>query len=130
MSDFLQRWTIENQDNTRLVAEELLITQVAEEIWKALDEANLNKTDLAEKLSKSKGYVTQLLNGSRNMTLRTLADICFALDKMPLIRLETKGVYGDWQSVGNLIPITPAKVSYKATATVIAPGANYWKSAA
>ena len=28
-------------------------------------------------------YITQLLNGSRNMTLRTLSDIAFALDVEP-----------------------------------------------
>jgi transcriptional regulator with XRE-family HTH domain len=130
MSDFLERWATENDDHARLVAEELLITQVAEEIWKALDEADLNKSDLAGKLSKSKGYVTQLLNGSRNMTLRTLADICFALDKTPAIRLESKRPYTDWKSADTAVSIAPSKVSYKATATVIAPKAEYWKSAA
>jgi transcriptional regulator with XRE-family HTH domain len=130
MSDFLERWATENPGNARLVAEELLITQVAEEIWKALDEADLNKTDLAGKLSKSKGYITQLLNGSRNMTLRTLADICFALDKTPVIHLESKHPYSDWQSAGTTVFIAPAKVSYKPTAIVIVPEAGYWKSAA
>ena len=39
--------------------------------------------DLAEAMGRSNAYITQILNGSRNMTLRTLSDIAFALDVEP-----------------------------------------------
>jgi transcriptional regulator with XRE-family HTH domain len=39
----------------------------------------VNKTDLADRVGTSKSHVTNLLSGSRNMTMHTLADLTFAL---------------------------------------------------
>ena len=66
------------------------IMDVTEEICKILSENNITRQDLATKMGKSKGLVSQLLNGSRNMTLNTLADICIALDHNPKINLKPK----------------------------------------
>ena len=41
---------------------------------------NITRVDLAKSIGKSKGHISQLLNGKRNMTLRTLAEIAFALN--------------------------------------------------
>ena len=79
MSDFLERWASDNQANSQLVAEERLILEVTEGIWTILDEKQISKADLAGRLNKSKAYISQLLNGNRNMTLRTLADIVHVL---------------------------------------------------
>lgn len=43
-------------------------------------EAGVNKAELARRLGKSRAYVTQLLGGRANMTVRTLADVAYALD--------------------------------------------------
>jgi transcriptional regulator with XRE-family HTH domain len=39
----------------------------------------LSKAVLAERLGVSKSHISQLLGGARNMTLRTFADLAFAL---------------------------------------------------
>jgi transcriptional regulator with XRE-family HTH domain len=88
MADFLEGWANRNKENARLVAQELLITEVTEEIWKAMEEVGLDKSDLASRMGAAKGYVSQVLSGSRNMTLRTLCDICVVLRKKPAIALE------------------------------------------
>ncbi len=88
MTDFLSRWAGENDANAKLVAEELLIAEVTEEIWEAMENANTSKTELAQRIGVSKGHVSQVLSGSRNMTLRTLADICHALKLKPAFRLQ------------------------------------------
>ena len=90
MTDFLDRLAEENATHAKLAAEEALITEVTEEIWKAMDEAGMNKADLAKKMEATKGYVTQVLSGSRNMTLRTLADIGFALNRKVTVCLEAR----------------------------------------
>lgn len=64
----------------RLVAEETLIFDVTEEISRALDAAGITRKELAEALGRTKGHITQLLSGERNMTLRTAADLAHALD--------------------------------------------------
>lgn len=64
--------------------------RVTEAIWQAMEEAGVNKADLASRMGATKGYISQVLGGSRNMTLRTLADICFALDRKPVFRMEAQ----------------------------------------
>lgn len=102
MTDFLEHWANQSEENAKLLAQELLITEVTEEIWKAMEEAGINKTELANRMGATKGYVSQVLSGSRNMTLRTLADICFALGKRATVAVEAKTGDGEWQ-------ITPEK---------------------
>jgi transcriptional regulator with XRE-family HTH domain len=99
MTDFLEQWANQSKANAKLVAQELLITEVTEEIWKAMEEAGVNKAELAKQMGTTKGYVSQVLSGSRNMTLRTLADICFALSNKPTISLKKQSSCGTgWQS--------------------------------
>lgn len=88
MTDFLEHWTGQHDENARLAAQELLITEVAEAIWAALEDAGVTKTELATRMGATKSYVSQVLSGSRNMTLRTLSDICFALGKKPTVTVQ------------------------------------------
>lgn len=130
MTDFLEQWASQSEENAKLMAQELLITEVTEEIWKAMEEAGINKTELANRIGATKGYVSQVLSGSRNMTLRTLSDICFALDKKATIYIEIKTGNDEWQIMrGKRIANTPAKLRYERTGNVITPE-NCWGAAA
>lgn len=62
------------------LARERIIYNTTEDILLLLQDAGLNKNELARKLEKSTPYVSQLLDGKRNMTLKTLSDIAYALD--------------------------------------------------
>jgi transcriptional regulator with XRE-family HTH domain len=64
----------------RLVEQETLIFEATEMLSELIEESGENRKELAEKLGRSKGFVTQVLAGDRNMTLRTLADFAFALE--------------------------------------------------
>ena len=64
---------------TRFYYQEKLILEVTEVISELMKQKKLNKTKLAELLGKSRGYVTQLLDGTANMTLRTISDVCVAM---------------------------------------------------
>lgn len=68
------------RDYECLVEEESLILEATEMIEELLELADVNRKELAERLGRSKGFITQVLAGDRNMTLRTLADLAFALD--------------------------------------------------
>ena len=70
-----------------LTAREQLIYNVTEDFLVILEDRNISKKELANRLGKSQSYVTQLLSGLRNMTLGSLSDICFALDFEPKIQL-------------------------------------------
>lgn len=130
MTDFLEQWANQSEENAKLVAQELLITEITEEIWKAMEEAGINKTELANRIEATKGYVSQVLSGSRNMTLRTLSDIYFALGKKATIATEARTGDGEWQIMRDKkIARTPAKLHYKRTGNVITPE-NCWGAAA
>jgi len=65
--------------DAQLYLQEKLIFEVTECIAELMQKNNVRKADLAKKLGKSKGYITQLLNGNANMTLRTISDVFWAL---------------------------------------------------
>lgn len=88
MSSALKKWINETPERRRAYEQECLIVETSEAIWKAMEESGVSKVALAERLGTSKGNVTQLLSGSRNMTVRTLADIAMALGYKVSVRLE------------------------------------------
>jgi transcriptional regulator with XRE-family HTH domain len=63
----------------QLLEQERLILAATELVHELLEEQGVTKTELAQRLDRTKGFVTQLLGGDRNLTLRTLADLAGAL---------------------------------------------------
>lgn len=70
---------LEDKETAQLFAQEELLMDVTESICEVLEKENINRKELARRMKRSKAYISQLLNGGRNLTLRTLADILFAL---------------------------------------------------
>jgi len=106
MSSFFEKWASESAERQKLLFEEELILDVTETIWEDMERLNINKVELAERLGKSKAHMSQLLNGSRNMTLRSLADICFALEVQPKFTFEhpvAAGNNGEWSYSSKLL---------------------------
>jgi transcriptional regulator with XRE-family HTH domain len=61
--------------------QERAILEVTMLIRKILKEENLTKSDLANRMGRSKAYITQLLDGRANMTVRTISDVMTALGR-------------------------------------------------
>lgn len=51
-----------------------------------MERENINQTELAAKLNVSKGYISQILNGNFNYTLKKLIELCLAIDLVPQIK--------------------------------------------
>lgn len=77
-----------SKDGRRLLREEALILEVVEELSGALSAANISKTELALRLGKTKGFVSQILSGGRNLTLRTIASVSDAMGYAPHFQLR------------------------------------------
>ena len=75
----------------RLLAQEILILDATETVCEWLAAEGLSRADLANRLGRSPAYVSQLLNGSRNMTLRTLADMAHVLNRKVQISSDRMG---------------------------------------
>ncbi len=86
--DLLSQWLEESPENRRAFQEESLILEATEAILEAMEIRGVTKVALAEHLGSSKAHVSQLLSGSRNMTLRTFARIAFSLDMAPSLGLK------------------------------------------
>ena len=85
MKDTLNEWIAEVPERERVFAQEQLIVSVAENIWEKMETQGVTKADIAKTLGKSKAFITQCLNGGRNMTLRTLSDIAFVCMQRSLL---------------------------------------------
>jgi transcriptional regulator with XRE-family HTH domain len=59
---------------------ERLAVWAADLVARVMEEQQISKADVAKRLGKSRAFVTQVLSGSRNMTLRTFADLAWACD--------------------------------------------------
>ena len=51
-----------------------------------MEREGINKTELAKRLNVSKGYISQILNGDFNYTLRKLIDLSMAIGLVPEIK--------------------------------------------
>lgn len=88
---------LEDPEFARLMAQGDLIMEVTETLCELLEKEGVSRKELADRLGKTKGFVSQLLNGGRNLTLRTVADILHVLGyKVSLTphKIEQKGYYG------------------------------------
>ncbi len=97
MSDFMaqvEQEISEDRELARLVSQEELIGDITELILEKLEDKGMVRSDLATILDTSKSHVTQLLRGSRNMTLRTVSDIFFALGYKVMVDAVVKGSHG------------------------------------
>ena len=82
---------MKDPEMARLMAQGDLIMEVTETLCKLLDKEQISRKELADRLGKSKGFVSQLLNGGRNLTLRTVGDILHVLGyRVPLHRIKKK----------------------------------------
>ena len=66
------------KDDGDFIAERLLL-DIGENIVECMQVRNKTRAELAEDMGVSKAYVTKLLNGQPNMTIKTLAGLAAAL---------------------------------------------------
>jgi len=81
----MAKWTDEYQKaaegthGRKLSRQEQLLFDATELVSRAMEDEGVSRAELARRIGKSKAYVTQVLRGQGNMTLRTLSDLADAL---------------------------------------------------
>jgi transcriptional regulator with XRE-family HTH domain len=91
----------------RAYEREALALQASELIFELMEKGGINKSELAERLEASRAYITQILSGSRNMTVHTLADLSFVLGHK--IKLEALPLHGRKSATVSYIPLPQEK---------------------
>lgn len=59
---------------------EKVLFQVAERVCLLLDEGDIARTDLAKKMGVTPAYITKLLNGNPNLTIKSLLKLADAFE--------------------------------------------------
>ena len=77
-----------DKEAQKLYEEEGLVLAVTEAICERMQKQGIKRVDLAKKMGVDKSYITNLLNGSSNMTLKTISDVLFCLDSKARILVE------------------------------------------
>jgi len=99
----------------KLMAEESLILEVTEKIIELMQKEKITKANLAKRLRKSKGYITQLLDGSRNFTIKTIADIFHVLGyslKIEEDKYKQRQGQDNYKTIDNVIFYRKRKRNY------------------
>ncbi len=94
----LIEWTSESNENRRLLAQEYLIASIAQRVWEVMERKGISRAQLAEALGKSRPFISQVLSGSKNLTLRTVADLADALGCEVEVNLRSNSG-GDWEEL-------------------------------
>jgi transcriptional regulator with XRE-family HTH domain len=110
---------LEDPEFAKLMAQGELIMEVTETICDLLEKEKISRKELAERLGKSKGFVSQLLNGGRNLTLRTVADILHVLGYKISLSPYKKG---EQVQECNIIEFQPWNTRYKEHGMTWKPG--------
>lgn len=86
--DMFSQWLENDASADEAFFQENFIIEVYEVIQDEMNQQGVSRSELSEKIGKSKAYISQVLGGSRNMTLRTLADFCKALNVYPEFKVS------------------------------------------
>ncbi|MEW6203559.1 MAG: helix-turn-helix transcriptional regulator [bacterium] len=79
ISQEIQRLLEELKDDPEFKLERLML-EINEDICRFMEERGITRAELAEKLGTSRAYITKMLNGNPNLTLRSLVNIAHALE--------------------------------------------------
>lgn len=71
----------ESPEGMRLFQQERAIQEATDLICEVMELEGVSRAELARRLNTSKGYITQLLDGRTNMTVRTISDVFGALNR-------------------------------------------------
>jgi transcriptional regulator with XRE-family HTH domain len=74
MTKTLVEQYVENPAHMRLYQQERAIYEVTELLESLMKTSGVSRAELAKRLGKSRGWITQLLDGESNKTIRTVAD--------------------------------------------------------
>lgn len=71
---------------------EEMIIEFTEKVVAAMQERDMSRVELAQRLGVSKAFVTKLLNGNPNLTIRTMVSLAAALGCELLLDIQPRAI--------------------------------------
>lgn len=81
------------------VQKETLRTVITANIQEAMRDDGITREELADRMGRSKAYVTSMLSGDRNFTIDALATVAHHLDRDLHFTLMRPGEFADIRAV-------------------------------
>src|SRR5690554_4716121 len=98
----------DDQERKKLVAQEKVLFTAAETIYQAMQERQVGKSELADLVNKKPAFITRVLKGDHNITLKTLAELATTLDRQVVFEFKETGLNDlVWEEVNNDKNIVP-----------------------
>ncbi len=90
-------------------------TQLFTQLENFLKTNKITRTQFAEKLGVSKGYVSQILNGDFNHSISKLIELSLAIGKAPILHFEDveQCIINDEVGIRNYANYTPSQIIIK-----------------
>jgi len=77
--------------------DEWAISDFTEELTRRMEELGLSRSALAAKIGVSQPYITKVLRGDANFTIRSMAKLAWAVDSMIRVHLAPVGAVTIWK---------------------------------
>ena len=97
MKTAYERWT--EAQNSFEYWSELARLDYAIELNAKMEEQNISRSNLAEKISVSKAYISKILGGYANFTIDSMSKLAFALGFKIKITFDAIDSQNSWESV-------------------------------
>lgn len=78
-----------------------LQNEIYRQVTDYMQKYNLNQNELADKWGVSKGYVSQILKGSCNFSLKKLVELSLALERAPVLQYVSTDAYYEMEKISN-----------------------------
>jgi plasmid maintenance system antidote protein VapI len=108
--------------------EEDAIISFTEDVCLAMERAGVSRAELARRLGTSQAYVTKVLRGNANFTIKTMGRLAVALDSELRVHLAPRKSHTYWLDRQPVRP-RPATVSSSPSPAAVAPTAHKADSA-
>jgi transcriptional regulator with XRE-family HTH domain len=126
---------MEDPEYRRLYAIEGPVADAAEELAGLMKSQGMSRADLARRLGKSRAWVTHLLSGRANTTLRTLAEVMYALGARVSLSahpLDEEAAHAAWSELPSADYKFTTGAGRRSNAIVVrgvfAPDAESWEA--
>jgi transcriptional regulator with XRE-family HTH domain len=84
---------------------ETIQNEIFRQVWAYMEKEDLNQSQLAKRLGVSKGYISQIINGNFNFTLKKLIELATFIGVVPEITFKSLDDIAKENEQAKVIPI-------------------------
>ena len=75
----------------------LFTLELTENLLGLMQEKGISQKELSSCLNKSEGYISRVLNGDENLSIKSIVKLSLALDCAPHIHIAPKDIIVEWK---------------------------------